>query len=316
MAFDGSGNYTPAAAPSFPAVAGAVISPVYYNAVINDIATALGNCLTRDGQGKPSAAIDWNGKNLTGVGNLAAATAAFTGNVTVPTQSAGDNSTKVASTAYVDAAVVSLGGVSASSTTTFTNKTFNLTSNTLSGTMAQFNIACSDGDFAYLASPSFTGTVVAPIINYVTGTVLQFNGVTTVEILSTRLKITGDVWSTTGLLTSSTAGNFGYIPSLTVGGTVTQTSSRTNGVTLNKSCGQISLFPAVGTTSWQAFTVTNSAVTTAKAPYVWQKSGADAYEIHVTNVVSGSFQISYRTTGGTTSEAPVFGFILFSAPIN
>lgn len=33
---------------------------------------------------------------------------------------------------------------------TFTNKTFNLTSNTLIGTKAQFDTACSDGDFAYL----------------------------------------------------------------------------------------------------------------------------------------------------------------------
>lgn len=33
---------------------------------------------------------------------------------------------------------------------TFTNKTFNLGSNTLTGTKAQFNTACSDGDFAYL----------------------------------------------------------------------------------------------------------------------------------------------------------------------
>jgi hypothetical protein len=38
-----------------------------------DIATALSNCLTRDGQGKPSADIDWNAKKIT---NLADATAA------------------------------------------------------------------------------------------------------------------------------------------------------------------------------------------------------------------------------------------------
>jgi len=40
---------------------------------------------------------------------------------------------------------------SAASTQTFTNKTVNLTSNTLSGTIAQFNTALSDGDFATLA---------------------------------------------------------------------------------------------------------------------------------------------------------------------
>ena len=41
--------------------------------------------------------------------------------------------------------------ITGSSTTTLTNKTVNLTSNTLSGTVAQFNTALSDGDFGTLA---------------------------------------------------------------------------------------------------------------------------------------------------------------------
>ncbi len=40
---------------------------------------------------------------------------------------------------------------SSSATQTFTNKTLNLSSNTLTGTVAQFNSALSDGDFATLA---------------------------------------------------------------------------------------------------------------------------------------------------------------------
>jgi hypothetical protein len=78
MPFDGSGIYTPAAPPNFPALAGTTIQSAYYNAVINDIATAFNNCITRDGQGKPSAAINWNAQNLTNVATLAAATATFT----------------------------------------------------------------------------------------------------------------------------------------------------------------------------------------------------------------------------------------------
>jgi hypothetical protein len=84
MPFDGSGNYVPAAAPNFPAAGGAVISSTYYNAVINDLATALSMCLTRDNQGKPSAAQNWNGQNLTNVAafsatSVAATTGTFTG---------------------------------------------------------------------------------------------------------------------------------------------------------------------------------------------------------------------------------------------
>lgn len=78
MPFDGSGNYTPAAAPNFPAVGGTTIQADYYNAVINDIVTAFNNCLTRDGQGKPSGPIGWNGQNLTGINALGAVSATFT----------------------------------------------------------------------------------------------------------------------------------------------------------------------------------------------------------------------------------------------
>ena len=78
MSFDGSGNYTPPAAPAFPAVGGTTIQAGYYNSVINDIAAALSICITRDGQGKPSANIDWNAKNLTNVATLGAATLTLT----------------------------------------------------------------------------------------------------------------------------------------------------------------------------------------------------------------------------------------------
>jgi len=43
-----------------------------------------------------------------------------------------------------------------------TNKTLNLANNTLTGTLAQFNTACSDADFASIASPTFTGDPKAP----------------------------------------------------------------------------------------------------------------------------------------------------------
>lgn len=82
MPFDGSGNYTPAAAPNFPAVGGATISSTYYNAVINDLATAMSNTLTRDGQGKPSTDINWNAKSLMNVNALGAVSLNVSGNST------------------------------------------------------------------------------------------------------------------------------------------------------------------------------------------------------------------------------------------
>jgi len=92
------------------------------------------------------------------------------------------------------------------------------------------------------------------------------------------------------------------------GGTVTQATSRTTGVTLNKPTGAITLVSAAGSTSWQSFTVTNSVVAATDCVQVSQKSGTDKYMIHVTNVAAGSFQITFATTGGTTTEQPVFNF--------
>ena len=63
--------------------------------------------------------------------------------------------------------------VGTDNTATLTNKTVNLTSNTLTGTIAQFNTALSDGDFATLAgSETLTNkTLTSPII----GTSLLLN---------------------------------------------------------------------------------------------------------------------------------------------
>jgi len=51
-----------------------------------DFATALNNCILRDGTGLPTAAMDWNGQNLTNVAALTA-TGIITGGRFVPTSS-------------------------------------------------------------------------------------------------------------------------------------------------------------------------------------------------------------------------------------
>lgn len=107
------------------------------------------------------------------------------------------------------------------------------------------------------------------------------------------------------------AGGIGY--GTGSGGTVTQASSRTTGVTLNKTNGAITLVSAAGTATWQSFTVTNSTVAATDTIKVSQKSGTDLNMIHVTAVGAGSFRISFATTGGTTTEQPVFNFAVLKA---
>jgi hypothetical protein len=110
---------------------------------------------------------------------------------------------------------------------------------------------------------------------------------------------------------TSATGGIGYATG--AGGAVTQGTSRTTGVTLNNVCGAITLFTAAGSATWQSFTVTNSAVAATDTIIVNQRSGTDLYMVHVTAVGAGSFRISFATTGGTTSEAPVFNFSVIKA---
>lgn len=105
--------------------------------------------------------------------------------------------------------------------------------------------------------------------------------------------------------TSATAG-IGYATG--AGGAVTQITSRTTGVTLDKISGAITLVSAAGSATPATFTVTNTTVAATDTILINQKSGTDLYEIFVTAVAAGSFNITFFTTGGTTTEQPVFNF--------
>jgi len=134
-----------------------------------------------------------------------------------------------------------------------------------------------------------TPTLVTPIIGAATGTSLTASGV---------------------IASTGTAG-VGYATG--AGGAVTQLTSRTTGVTLNKTAGAITLFSAAGTTVAATFTVTNSTVAATDVVILNQKSGTDLYDLMVTAVAAGSFNITFRTTGGTTTETPVFNFAVIKA---
>lgn len=120
----------------------------------------------------------------------------------------------------------------------------------------------------------------------------------------------GAIQATAAIKSQGATQGIGYATG--AGGTVTQITSRTTGVTLNKVSGAITLLSQVNTAvslaTAQTFTVTNSAVAATDTISVNQKSGTDKYNIHVTNVAAGSFQITNYTTGGVTNEAPVFNF--------
>lgn len=122
---------------------------------------------------------------------------------------------------------------------------------------------------------------------------------------------TGTSLTASGVIASTGTAGVGYATG--AGGAVTQITSRTTGVTLNKTAGAITLFSAAGTTTAATFTVTNSTVVATDVIILNQKSGTDLYDLMVTAVAAGSFNITFRTTGGTTTETPVFNFAVIKA---
>jgi hypothetical protein len=123
---------------------------------------------------------------------------------------------------------------------------------------------------------------------------------------------TGTSLAATGLIkSSSSSAGIGYATG--AGSTVTQGTSRTTGVTIDAVSGAITLVSAAGSATAASFTVTNSAVAATDVIIVNQKSGTDKYVISVTAVAAGSFQITFYTTGGTTTEQPVFNFAVIKA---
>ena len=118
------------------------------------------------------------------------------------------------------------------------------------------------------------------------------------------------VVGTTSVLSSGTGG-VGY--STGSGGAITQLTSRVTGVTLDKTAGAITLFTAAGTATPQTFTVTNSTVAATDVIVLNQKSGSNLYILLVTAVAAGSFNVTFYTTGGTASDAPVINYAVIKA---
>jgi hypothetical protein len=98
------------------------------------------------------------------------------------------------------------------------------------------------------------------------------------------------------------------------GGAVTQITTRTTGVTLSTYSGAITLLAAAGSATPASFTVTNTKVAATDTIILSVKSSTtNLYEVFVTAVGAGSFQITFFTTGGTTSDSPVINFAVVRA---
>ena len=100
------------------------------------------------------------------------------------------------------------------------------------------------------------------------------------------------------------------------GGAVTQGTSKSTGVTLNKACGQITMHDAALAAGAEvSFTVTNSEVAATDVVLVSVKSGATTgkYLPFVTATAAGSFDVTVSNVGSAAGEAVVLNFAVIKA---
>lgn len=119
--------------------------------------------------------------------------------------------------------------------------------------------------------------------------------------------------------TMDTSGNFLLISTGGLGygtgsgGTVTQITSRTTGVTLNKTNGLITLVTTAGISSWLSFTVTNSTVAATDVVVLSVSQATNTYVAFVSAVNAGSFNVTFSSVVGTASDTPKIGFAVIKA---
>lgn len=151
------------------------------------------------------------------------------------------------------------------------------------------------------------------VINFNNGDVTATHSANTLAFAgaSTGYTFDGPVAVASSVLSSHATLGLGYATG--AGGAVTQLTSRTTGVTVNKAAGAITLVSAAGSTTPASFTVTNSAVAATDVVVLSQKSGTDKYDLSVSAVGAGSFEITFNTKSGTTTEQPVINFAVIKA---
>lgn len=122
-----------------------------------------------------------------------------------------------------------------------------------------------------------------------------------------KVSVIKNLVGTLGITSIGPTSGIGYATG--AGGTVTQITSRTTGVTLNTVSGNIVLVSAAGSATPFSVTLTNSAIAAGDTVILSQKSGTDKYTTQVvTAVAAGSCQITLANAAGATVEQPVFNF--------
>lgn len=175
-----------------------------------------------------------------------------------------------------------------------------------------------------LTSPTITNPTVSGSLNLDTAGNIVFEGATADAYETTLMAAdpTGDrtitlpdATGTVALLADATSGALGYVTGK--GGAVTQATSKSTGVTLNKTCGTITLNnSALADATVASFTLTNSVIAATDVVLASIKSGATAgaYTLLVDEVSAGSARFSLKNiSGGSLSEALLINFVVIKS---
>lgn len=175
-----------------------------------------------------------------------------------------------------------------------------------------------------LTSPTITNPTVSGSLNIDTAGNIVFEGATADSYETTltaadptqdRTITLPDATGTVALLADATSGALGYVTGK--GGAVTQATSKSTGVTLNKACGTITLNnSALADDTVASFTLTNSVIAATDVVLASIKSGATAgaYTVVVDEVSAGSCRFSLKNVSGASlSEALLVNFIVIKS---
>lgn len=178
-------------------------------------------------------------------------------------------------------------------------------------TSAQLRSSMTDetgtGSLVFATSP----TLVTPVLGAATGTSVALSGAVTADTgtFATALALTVGTFNAPSIQVQT--GIY-----MSDGDSVSQATSKSTSVTLNKTTGQITMNAAnLADATNVKFTVSNSTVPTVANIIINHVSGgtAGAYQVWATNFVAGtSFDVSLRNvSGGALAESPVLQFMIF-----